>query len=266
MKGGQTPIHIQRWAPADLWSDEHWLLLVSRRDYRTMTFYRAFLDLAFMAGGDLPAAPDLLSASLRMPRRDVEHALAYCLGKLIFQDGDRLYQGRVRREIAAELEFRKKQSELGKKGGRPKKGGGGEGEPNPTLLDTESPPAPTPTPTPITTPPNPPARAGGGDAPSIEGGAPTNGHGLRGAVLDEAIAGLVAYWRGLGRFDRGAWTDEPSTVPEERNLRTWRRALRHGRLTVDELRRGIANRVYQQLITGGRAFGDEAWPPDEVPS
>lgn len=121
MKGGQTPIHIQRWASADYHADEHVRVLKARRDYLTLTFYRHFLDHSFTAGGDLPADSEALAAIVEMPQQDVEKALAFCLGRLVFQGGDRLYQHRVQRDVAEELRFRAEQSERGKLGGRPKK-------------------------------------------------------------------------------------------------------------------------------------------------
>lgn len=175
MKGGQTPIHIQRWAPADLWADEHWKVLVRRRDYSTMSFYRTFMDHAFMAGGDLPADAEALAAAVHMPLRNVEKALGFCLGRLIFQDGDRLYQGRVRREIASELEFRKEQARRGAEGGKV----AGKGRPKPTVshppIETIGPPspspspAPTPAPIPTTAPPN---GGAGGRAATVPTAAP----------------------------------------------------------------------------------------------
>jgi len=144
VKGGKTPIHRQPWYPTDYHEDEHVKLLKARHDYRTLTFYRHFIDRSFASGGDLPADPEALAAVVEMPRRDVEHALSFCLGRLITQDGERLFQRRVRRDVATELEFREVQSEHGKKGGRPKK------ERLPfriekvEVFDSESPPSPTP--------------------------------------------------------------------------------------------------------------------------
>jgi hypothetical protein len=156
MKGGQTPIHIQRWAPADLQADEHWKLLQARRDYRTMHFYRVFMDHAFMAGGDLPADPESLAATIHMPRRDVEAALAFCLGRLVFQDGERLYQRRVRREIAEELAFREEQGKRGAIGGRVAGKGRPKGDRQATAYGDDrrplGPPSPAPAPTPAPTP------------------------------------------------------------------------------------------------------------------
>lgn len=127
MKGGKTPTHRHPWYPADYHSDEHVRLLKARRDYRTLTFYRHFIDASWMAGGDLPADPEALAAVVEMPRRDVEQALAFCLGRLIFRRGDRLYQKRVVRDAEREQAYRAEQTELGRKGGetagrgRPKK-------------------------------------------------------------------------------------------------------------------------------------------------
>lgn len=162
MKGGRVRIHLQRWAPADYHDDEHVRLLKARRDYRTLTFYRHFLDHSFTAGGDLPADLEALAAVVEMPRRDVEHALAFCVGRLIEKREGRLYQKRVAREVAHELSYRAEQSELGRRGGQ----AAGRGRPKhqigePLIEDratpTESigPPcavrrAPTPAPTPGT--------------------------------------------------------------------------------------------------------------------
>lgn len=109
MKQGQKPIHIQRWAPADYHNDEHVRLLKARRDYLTLTFYRHFLDASYTSGGDLPADPEALSAIVEMRKRDVETALRFCVGRLLFPDGDRLYQSRVRRDVQSELKFREEQ-------------------------------------------------------------------------------------------------------------------------------------------------------------
>jgi hypothetical protein len=124
-----------------------------------------------------------------------------------------------------------------------------------------------------TTPPTPPAGAGGSgpepDPPSGHTGN-GNGRGLRGAALDEAVSGLVAHWRQLASYDpRGSesgWSAEPATIPREENVRTWRRALRIGRLTVEEFRDGISNRVHEELIRMGKLLGNEPWPPTKGPS
>lgn len=174
MKGGQTPIHIQRWAPADLWSDEHWKVLVAKRDYRTMHFYRVFMDHAFMGGGDLPADLEALAAAVHMPRRDVQKALSFCLGRLVFKDGDRLFQRRVRREVKKELRYRRRQSDLGKTGGRPKK----KGSPKGTLSDHKSPPAPAPSPAPTPAPSSDASTSAGAErraGGAVRTAAPSNG-------------------------------------------------------------------------------------------
>lgn len=152
MRNGQTPIHIQRWAPADYYSDEHVRLLILERDWATLTFYRHFIDASFAAGGDLPAELRALSACVWMPTRDVSRPLRRLLGVLIFQDGDRLYQPRVRRDVAKEIEFRESQSQFGKKGGRPKTQTVPFETEKGSLLDTKSPPTPAPSPTPAPAP------------------------------------------------------------------------------------------------------------------
>lgn len=167
MKGGQTPIHIQRWAAADYHADEHVKLLKARHDYRALTFYRHFLDQSFMSGGDLPANPEALAAVLEMPKRDVEKALAFCLGRLVFLEGDRLYQRRVKRDVIDELAFRGAQSARGKLGGRPKKKPTAFHKEATALIEdnpSKSPPSPAPAPAPDngTHPPNPPPPEGAG--------------------------------------------------------------------------------------------------------
>jgi uncharacterized protein YdaU (DUF1376 family) len=173
MKGGRVPIHIMRWAPQDYHADEHVKLLKARRDYRTLTFYRHFLDQSFASGGDLPADPEALAAVVEMPRRDVEHALAFCLGRLIAQDGERLFQKRVRRDVATELEFREVQAEHGKKGGRPKKERQAFQNGKAEVSESETPPSPTPrafSPAPAPAPNVlPPPRAEAPLVPVVEG-------------------------------------------------------------------------------------------------
>jgi hypothetical protein len=161
MKNGQTPVHIQRWSPADFQHDEHVQLLLTKGDWATLTFYRQFLDASFLAGGDLPASPDELAACVRMPLAAVRRALVFCLGRLIFEEGGRLYQRRVRREITEEIDYRVEQTELGRRGGLM----AGRGRPKGPPLNKEKggpispigPPTPTPTPTPAPAPAPAPA-------------------------------------------------------------------------------------------------------------
>jgi hypothetical protein len=121
-----------------------------------------------------------------------------------------------------------------------------------------------------TNPPTPPAGAGGrGSEPEGAATGPrANGHGtgLRGIDLDAAVAGLVAHWRRLGSFDPASatgWATEPATIPREQNVRAWRRALRTGRVTVEEFHEGITNRVHDELMKLGKLTGYEEWPPTE---
>jgi len=46
MKGGKTPIHIMRWAPADFLCDPFVLMLVSNGMWETYVFYRQFIDVS----------------------------------------------------------------------------------------------------------------------------------------------------------------------------------------------------------------------------
>ena len=148
MKGGHRPIHIQRWSPADYQADEHVRLLYLRRAWCTLTFYRTFLDCSHLAGGDLPADSETLCALLSMPKRDVERALAFCLGRLIERDGDRLYQKRVRRDVAHEIEFRAKQSARANQRWHPPGGCGGNATAEAPRKTPQSPPSPSPSPAP----------------------------------------------------------------------------------------------------------------------
>jgi hypothetical protein len=150
MRGGHTPIHIMRLAPADYVNDPFVRRLYQRGDYRTAAFYPVFLFYSHMEGGDLPADVQILSSTVLMPSRDVAAAIRVCkrAGK-IHEENGRLFHRRVRREVQAELDYRRHQSELGKKGGRPKKE---EGRPKGPLLEHESPPAPLPAPAPAPLP------------------------------------------------------------------------------------------------------------------
>jgi hypothetical protein len=81
-----------------------------------------------------------------MPQKDVEASIAYCLGRLIRQEGDRLYQGRVRRDVADELEFREGQAVVGRKGGLERARRVAQGKPSEPQRLMSSPPAPAPSP------------------------------------------------------------------------------------------------------------------------
>jgi len=145
MKGGRTPIHIMRWAPADYEGDEAVKLAVRRRNYRALAFYMAFINHSFMAGGDLPDDCERLAVTLGWSRGEVALAVRYwrAEGKLESVNG-RLVQKRVQRDVAQELEYRELQSERGRLGGRPKKAVA-----KPALVDVKSPPAPAPAPAPV---------------------------------------------------------------------------------------------------------------------
>jgi hypothetical protein len=145
MKGGRTPIHVQKWCPADFQADPDVKLLLKRRDYLTLAFYRQFLDVSFTQGGDLPADIEELSACLMLPERDCRKALEFCLGRLLFETDGRLYQRRVRAEVSEELEFRSVQSAHGKNGGRPRKERVAFFEEKGMVLASESPPSPSST-------------------------------------------------------------------------------------------------------------------------
>jgi uncharacterized protein YdaU (DUF1376 family) len=184
VKGGKTPIHRQPWYPSDYHEDEHVKLLKARRDYLTLTFYRHFLDKAWTAGGDLPADPEALAAVVEMPRKDVEKALAFCLGRLIAQDGDRLFQKRVKRDLQKEDTFSADQARRGALGAKARWDGerhterdsarhrGHDGPPLPVPVPTPVPvrltPAPSP-PEPDRRPPGPANPLVAGRRPELEG-------------------------------------------------------------------------------------------------
>jgi hypothetical protein len=152
MKGGKTPIHIMRWAPADFVNDPFVRLLVAEEDFATFALYTLVLNWSHMEGGDLTSDPRLLAATLGMRPRRVERALARCLdaGKLQVDDG-RVFHKRVVREVAEELEYRELQSIRGRQGGRPKESGGKAGE-KPVVSGRQSPPSPAPAPAPAPAP------------------------------------------------------------------------------------------------------------------
>ncbi len=147
MKGGRTPIHIMRWAPADYVNDAFVRLLVAEEDFATLALYHLVLNWSHMEGGDLPSDPRQLAAILGMRPRRVEKSLARCVdaGKLHVENG-RVFHERVVREVAEELEYRELQSERGRRGGRPKVGekeSGGLAPALPDFPDRKSPPAPS---------------------------------------------------------------------------------------------------------------------------
>jgi hypothetical protein len=150
MRNGKTPIHIQRWAPADFQNDPFVRSLLLSHDLKTYTFYRQFLDASFIEGGSLPKDPLFLAAACLLPRKMVVTALEVCVkaGKIVVR-GSRVLHRRVVREVAEELRFRDEQAEHGKRGGRPRLPKGYPlGEP----LATYTPPAPAPAPVPAPAP------------------------------------------------------------------------------------------------------------------
>lgn len=165
MKGGHTPIHIMRFAPADYVDDPFVRGLYQRRDFRTAAFYPLFLFYSFMEGGSLPldvstdggASPLRVStiASLVLMREaDVRHAIETCLhANKIVRKGGRLFHRRVRREILSELKFRRQQAGLGKLGGLARAARLAQGKPK----ASSSPPSPSPSPVPASAPAPSPA-------------------------------------------------------------------------------------------------------------
>jgi len=116
VRGGKTPIHIMRWAPADYVNDPFVRLLLAKEDFATLAIYHLALNWSHMEGGDLPADPEQLGAMLGIKRGRVERGLRLCVeaGKLEQRDG-RLFHRRVVREVEKELAFRRDQSSRAKK-------------------------------------------------------------------------------------------------------------------------------------------------------
>jgi len=288
MKQGQTPIHIMRWAPVDYHEDEWVKLLKRRRAYKVLTFYRHFLDYSYLAGGDLPSDPQHLAAVVEMPCQDVRDALTFCLGRLIEQDGDRLFQKRVRRDVLKELKFRDVQREHGKTGGRPTK--------KDTLLGSKSPPAPSPSPapTPITdlSPNLSPPDGGKRDHHEADPDQPEwdaeNGNGSRATGTNPRGHGTNS--RALGTNPRALGTNPIAlgTNPRatrsgqvEALVRVWLRlangqvqdhppldardkikaALRSGR-PFWQIAGSISEQVRESLVAVGKLAPDAKWPPD----
>lgn len=167
MKGGHTPIHIMRWAPADFVNDSFVRLLVAKADFETFTFYALVLNWSHIEGGTVPADPEKLAALVGMKKKSAQRALAVCVkaGKLHVDD-EVVYHHRVKREVARELEFRAKQAELGRLGGQRAGKGRPKGSPNEPLNkdrgspNPRGPNPPSPSPSPINGSPPPPQTGG----------------------------------------------------------------------------------------------------------
>jgi hypothetical protein len=262
VKGGKTPIHIQRWSPADYQADEHVRLLYARRDWRTLTFYRTFLDVAFMQGGDLPAEPEALSACLRMPVADVRKALDYCLDRLIHEEHGRLFQGRLRRDVKAELEFRESQRVRANMRWHPD----GNALALPPQKSRQSPPSPSPAPAPITDNPPIPPRGGTDERSDLrtDGHGPQHGSGNghshkpgprvgRRHVEDQ----IIAIWSNLAAIGQGQLQSHPPLDARDRV----RRALREGRAPW-EVAASISEQVREALVDVGAIDNSTPWPPE----
>lgn len=170
MKAGQVPIHIMRFAPTDYVNDSFVRRCYQKRDYRTAAFYPVFLFWCHMEGGDVPADPEEVSSRVLMPVRDVVHAIDVCkaAGKIQEEDG-RLFHRRVKRDVEKELEFRRNQAELGKKGAQARINKVAQGKPEGSLSPRGlNPPSPAPAPAPT---PAPSSSSSGEDTPPDE---PTN--------------------------------------------------------------------------------------------
>lgn len=131
---------------------------------------------------------------------------------------------------------------------------------SPRAVLEECPPSPSPSPR-TTTPPDPPAFAGG----PVNG----NGHGPRPKAEQEAgVRELIAYWRWLGRCDprcAGGFATMPQSIPGDRDVRAWRKALKVGRVNLAEFKDSIAARVRAELMDRSVPVWEvEPWPPQEA--
>lgn len=110
MKGGKTPIHIMRWAPADFLADPFVMMLVADGRYEAYVFYRQFIDVSFLEGGKIRNDLRLLSALSGLSEEYAEAARDFCVeaGKLQVADGW-IFHPRVVREVEREMSFRETQ-------------------------------------------------------------------------------------------------------------------------------------------------------------
>lgn len=157
MKGGRTPIHIMRFAPADYLNDPAVKLALAEDNVDATAFYPLFLFNAFAQGGSLTSDLRVLAATIGMSRKRVERALAFWKDTGTIEDRDgRLYQKRVTREVEQELAFRDAEAERKRlarertSGGRPADAVDTSGGRRP---ESEAPtPAPAPAPAPLPAP------------------------------------------------------------------------------------------------------------------
>ena len=112
MRGGKTPIHLMKFAPADYVNDPAVRLALARGNLAASTFYPLFIFHSFLQGGALNSDRAVLAATLGMTSQQVARALKYWIaqGKIVESDGQ-LYQKRVRREVEKELAFREAEAE-----------------------------------------------------------------------------------------------------------------------------------------------------------
>lgn len=246
MKGGHTPIHIMRVAPADYVNDPFVRRCYQKRDYKTAAFYPVFLFYSHLEGGDLSADLDDLAAVVLMPLRDVEWAVGVCkaAGKLEERDG-RLFHKRVRREVVAELEYREVQRVAGKRGGRPPKtidkDRVAEGELKGSLSDNQTPPAPSSAPSSAPAPkPRPGSQSAEDDAamPALRA---ESWRRLRAVLALSGEDGQAEYSR-ASRLPDGGSLLTPDTCRSAAWLRTTNKRLQERELALTDQRRQAGHR------------------------
>lgn len=139
MKGGKTPVHIMRVAPADYVNDPWVKLALKRGQYDLLTFFHLFLYHCHIQGGSLPAQEEQLAAVLGLKESVVRRGISYWsapeCGLVVVRSG-LAWNPRVARDVAKAIEFIDGQSEHGRHGGR----GNKKGYPKATLSDDESQP------------------------------------------------------------------------------------------------------------------------------
>lgn len=147
MRGGKTPVHIMRFAPADFVTDKWVRLALSQNEPDLIAFYALFLFHSYLDGGTLPADRRHLAAVLSLRWQVVQRGLDYwsdpACGLIVVRNG-LAWNPRVLRDVAKAIEFVETQANHGRHGGRGNRKGSQKG----SLSDTENQPLPLPVPKP----------------------------------------------------------------------------------------------------------------------
>jgi uncharacterized protein YdaU (DUF1376 family) len=226
--------------------------------------YRSMLSAAWRRGARLPNDHEAIRRAIRCTSKEWKRCWPKVEGywRADGENGEWLVndtqlevyaEAMAQREAAHVRAVAAAEARWGKRAGAPAQG---DAQASAQAKLKKSPPSPSPG---TTNPPNPPARAGGQ-------GPPTK------AEQEATVRELVAYWRWLGRVDPRCphgFATQPQSIPDERNVRAWRKALKVGRVNVDELKASIAERVREELTRRNVPVWDvEPWPPaeEEAPS